>query len=114
MNTPQSLTNKITVLTEDFRNAVSYTTSTNCPLTIAIKRQLDVYKVSVSVGSVHIKKEPSGIWKHYDVTHDWSQAQMVYGGEYEGMHIDEMIDLAKQDPNVEFPPLELELTEGTW
>ena len=105
---------KIKVLTEDFRNAFSYTTSSKCPLAVAVKRQLDVYKVSVSVGSVHIKNEPSGIWKHYNVTNSWSQAQRIYGGEYEGMHIDEMIDLAKQDPNIEFPPLELELTECTW
>ena len=105
---------KITVLTEDFRNSSGYTEPTNCPLAIAIKRQLDVYKVSVSMGGVHTRNEPNSRWEECNVTYDWSQDQNVYGGEYEGMHIDEMIDLAQQDPNVEFPPLELELTESTW
>jgi hypothetical protein len=114
MNTPQSLPNKITVLTEDFRNSSGYTETTNCPLAIAIKRQLDVYKVTVSMGNVTIKNEPNSRWGVYNVTYDWCSDQKVYGGEYEGMHIDEMIDLAQQDPNVEFPPLELELTESTW
>jgi hypothetical protein len=50
----------------------------------------------------------------YNVTDDWCSDQKVYKGKYKGMSIDEMIDLAKQDPNVEFPPLELELTEVTW
>ena len=105
---------KIKVLTEDFRNSSGYTEATNCPLAIAIKRQLDVYKVTVSVGSVSIKNEPSGIWKPYNVTHDWCSGQRVYKGKYKGMEIDDMIDLAKQDPNVEFPSLELELTECNW
>ncbi len=102
---------KITVLTEDFRNSRGYTESTNCPLAIATKRQLDVYKVTVSMGSVTIKNEPNGIWKHYNVTYDWCSDQKVYKGKYKGMSIDKMIDLAKQDPNIEFPSLKLELTE---
>ena len=114
MNTPQSLPNKITVLTEDFRNSISYTEPTNCPLAIAIKRQLGVYDVGVSIGSVTIKNEPSDIGKRYNVTYDWRSNQKVYKGKYKGMEIDDMINLAKQDPNVEFPPLELELTEVTW
>ena len=114
MNTPQSLPNKITVLTEDFRNSSGYTEPTNCPLAIAIKRQLDVYKVSVSMGGVHTRNEPNSRWGVYNVTFDWCLDQKVYKGKYKGMSIDEMIDLAKQDPNVEFPPLELELTEVTW
>ena len=105
---------KIKVLTEDFRNAVSYTTSSECPLAVAVKRQLDVYNVTVSVGRVSIKNEPSSIWKSYNVTHDWRSDQRVYDGEYGGMNIDEMINLAKQDPNIEFLPLELELIECTW
>lgn len=111
MNTPQSLPNKITVLTEDFRNSSGYTEPTNCPLAIAIKRQLGVYDVNVRMGEVIIKNEPNSRWGVYNVTYDWCSDQKVYKGKYKGMPIDEMIVLAKQDPDVEFPPLELELTE---
>ena len=106
---------KITVKTEDFRNAKEYTATSECPLAVAIKRQLDVYKVSVAMGSVFIKNEPFIPWKSYDVDYDWCSEQKVYGGEFERMRIDEMIELAKSDPTIEFPELELELVEvGDW
>ena len=94
---------KIKITTEDFRNATEYVDNNTCPLATAIKRQLDVNGVSVSVGCVYIRKE------FYRVNWDWCFDQKVYEGEYEGMTIDEMIDLAKSNPDIEFPELELEL-----
>lgn len=100
---------KIKVTTEDFRNATSYTCTSKCPLAVAVKRQLDVYKVTVSLGNVSIKNEPSGIWKSYGVDYDWCSEQRIYKGEYEGMEMDDMIELAKSNPDIEFPEIELEL-----
>jgi len=94
---------KIKITTEDFRNATEYVDNNTCPLATAIKRQLDVNDVSVSIGCVNIRK------KFYRVNWDWCSEQKVYGGEYEGMTIDEMIDLAKSNPDIEFPELELKL-----
>ena len=102
---------KITVKTEDFRNAEKYCSSSKCPLAVAIKRQLDVYEVSVAVGGVSIKNKSFKPWENYDVDCDWCSGQKVYGGDFEGMSIDDMIDLAKSDPTIEFPELELELVE---
>jgi hypothetical protein len=106
------ITIKIKVTTEDFRNATSYTDSSSCPLAVAIKRQLGVYKVSVAAGTVSIKNMKGEGWERYDVDYSWCSAQRIYKGEYEGMSIDEMIELAKSNPDIEFPEVELELVAG--
>jgi hypothetical protein len=98
---------KIQITTEDFRNAISYTDPTHCPLVQAIKRQVEADLILCSIGEVLIKKGNTAT--HYSVTWDWRSDQQLYGGEYEGMSIDEMIDLAKMNPNIEFPTIELEL-----
>ena len=103
---------KIKVTTEDFRNATSYTEPDECPLAIAVKRQLGVYDVSVTVGSVFIKNKEGENWKIYDVDYSWCSEQRIYKGEYEGMSIDDMIELAKSNPDIEFPEVELELVAG--
>ena len=100
---------KIKVTTEDFRNATDYTEASECPLAMAIKRQLEVYKVSLFIGSVNIKNKKGGGWKRYDVDRDWRFDQRIYKGKYEGMDIDDMIELAKSNPDIEFPEVELEL-----
>jgi hypothetical protein len=48
-------------------------------------------------------------YNNYFVTFKWNSDQEVYGGEYEGMSIDEMINLAKSNPTIEFPTIELKL-----
>jgi hypothetical protein len=103
---------KIKVTTEDFRNATKYTEPSECPLAMAIKRQLGVYEVNVCVGSVLIKNKEGEDWKIYNVTRDWCAGQRIYKGEYEGMHINDMIKLAKSNPDIEFPEVELELVAG--
>ena len=98
---------KIQITTEDFRNANCYTDTTNCPLAIAVKRQVEADFVSCSIGSVTIKNGEQE--KTYSVTWDWCSDQQLYKGEYENMRIDDMIHLAKNNPDVEFPTIELEL-----
>lgn len=100
---------KITVKTEDFRNATHYSDNSSCPLAVAIKRQLDVYKVSVCVGSISTINEEFEDWKRYSLDYNWCSKQRVYGGQFEGMSIDDMIRLAKSNPDIEFGELELEL-----
>ena len=98
---------KIQITTEDFRNANCYTDATDCPLATAVKRQVEADLVSCSIGNVSIKKDY--YTKRYSVTWDWGNDQQLYKGEYEGMSIDDMINLAKSNPDVEFPTIELEL-----
>jgi hypothetical protein len=98
---------KIQITTEDFRNAICYTDATDCPLATAVNRQVEADLVSCSIGNVSIKKDY--YTKHYSVTWDWCSCQQLYKGEYEDMSIDDMIHLAKSNPNVEFPTIELEL-----
>jgi len=102
----------IKVLTEDFRNATNYNDANFCPLAVAVKRQLDVYDVSIFIGNVNIKYKMGDNWKRYDVTYDWRKEQRIYGGEYGGMDIDDMVELAKSNPDIEFPEVELELVAG--
>ncbi len=99
---------KIQITTEDFRNANCYTDITNCPLAIAVKRQVEADLKSCSIGNVTIKNGEQE--KIYSVTWDWRNDQQLYKGEYWGMKIDDMIRLAKNNPDVEFPTIELELT----
>ena len=100
---------KIKVTTEDFRNATKYTDSSSCPLAMAVKRQLGVYKVDVAMGTVSIKNKEDEDWKRYDVDYNWCSGQRIYKGEYEGMRINDMIELAKSNPDIEFPEIELKL-----
>jgi hypothetical protein len=100
---------KIQITTEDFRNATSYTVPWSCPLAKAIERQVkDFQGVLCKQGEVIIRADDHR--KIYRVTYDWCQKQKVYNGTpYEGKTINEMIDLAKMNPNIEFPTIELEL-----
>jgi len=99
---------KIQITTEDFRNATCYTDSTNCPLATAVKRQVEADWVSCSLGGVTVRNDKQE--KTYSVTWDWCSGQQLYKGEYWGMSIDDMIHLSKNNPDVEFPTIELELT----
>jgi hypothetical protein len=99
---------KIQITTEDFRNATCYTDTCSCPLAVAVKRHFpQSTHVSCCLGRVDIKDMQSEY--SYRVTWDWCSDQKLYGGEYEGMRIDDMISLAKSNPNIEFPTIELEL-----
>jgi len=101
---------KIQITTEDFRNATKYSDPDNCPLAVAIKRQFpQVTFVSCSIGEVTIGDQQRVKYNNYFVTFKWNSDQEVYGGEYEGMSIDEMINLAKSNPTIEFPTIELKL-----
>ena len=101
---------KIQITTQDFRNATCYTDSRHCPLVQAVRRNLNIQDenviVSCSIGYLQIGEN------HYNVTLDWCDDQMLYKGEFEGMSIDDMITMAKSDPNVEFPTIELILEEN--
>ena len=99
---------KIQITTEDFRNATKYSDPNNCPLVVAIKRQFpQATYVSCSIGIVTIGDQQREY--NYFVTFKWNSDQEVYGGEYEGMSIDGMINLAKSNPDIEFPTIELKL-----
>jgi len=100
---------KIKVTTEDFRNSINYTYTSSCPLAVAIKRQLEVYNVTVSMGNVNIRNKKDEDLKRYNVTSYWRSDQRIYKGEYEGMSINDMIKLAKSNPDIEFPEIELKL-----
>lgn len=93
---------RVVVTTEDFRNANCYTDATNCPLVVAIKRQIGgVLYVSCSRGHVQIKNTFGDA--HYSVTKKWCDLQELYGGKLKGLRIDDMIAMAKADKNVVFP-----------
>lgn len=93
---------RVVVTTEDFRNAKCYTDATNCPLVVAIKRQIGgVTYASCSVGHVEIKHTFGRA--HYSVTKKWCSYQELYGGKLKGLEIDDMIGMAKADKNVVFP-----------
>jgi hypothetical protein len=100
---------KIEITTQDFRNATRYSDPQSCPLAKAIERQVKNFQsVLCMQGEVIIVADDYK--KKYLVTYDWCQKQKVYNGTpYEGMTIDEMIKLAKNNPNMESPTIELEL-----
>ena len=103
------------IRTEHFRRATSYTDAWGCPLTLAVRDIVNIseeneYLVSCCLGSVTIRNLEIGINFGYEVTCDWCDLQTLYTGELEGKTINQMIIMAKEDPNLEFPPLVLKLT----
>jgi len=101
---------KIQITTEDFRNATRYSDPDSCPLAKAIERQVNVGNCLVNCCLGEAAIITNGHREDYRVTFDWSSHQKVYNDTpYEGNTIDEMIDLAKSNPDIEFPTIELEL-----
>ena len=103
------------IRTEHFRRATSYTDACGCPLALAVKDVVNIseeneYLVSCGLGNVTISNLRSGINFGYGVTYDWCHCQTLYTGELEGKTINQMIIMAKENPNLEFPPQVLKLT----
>jgi hypothetical protein len=105
----------IDVRTEHFRRAVGYIDPTKCPLALAVSDVMNIsddnqYFIGCCQGEVTIKNLKAKLKFQYNVTLEWCQEQTLYLGEYEGLTISNMIDMAKADRTLEFPPLTLKLT----
>ena len=86
---------EVKVTTKHFKNATGYTDDENCPLAMAVKDVFpDALVIGVSIGNVGVITKKGEI-KHFNVTLDWRHLQVIYGGQFKGLTIDNMIELAK-------------------
>ena len=110
----------INIQTKHFRESRGYTNPFHCPLALSVKEFLDSsgeypsYRMGCHLGNVWIYLLDEDLVVNYDVTFDWNDNQRVYKGEYKGYTIEEMILLAKKDPNLEFPTITLELIRNKY